>query len=63
MKLLKEQAITMKQPDEMNAQLDSLMAEIEHTEDTVTALESSFDTLFDRELRAAEEEQKRLQSE
>lgn len=63
MKLLKEQAITMKEPDEMNAQLDSLMAEIEHTEDTVTALESSFDTLFDRELRAAEEEQKRLQSE
>ncbi len=63
MNLLKEQAITMKEPDEMNAQLDSLMAEIEHTEDTVTALESSFETLFDRELRAAEEEQKRLQSE
>ncbi|MCB2204146.1 hypothetical protein KQI65_05305 [bacterium] len=62
MQLLKEQAITMKEPDEMNAQLDSLMSEIEHTEDTVTALESSFETLFDRELRAAEE-QKRLQSE
>ncbi len=63
MNLLQEQAITMKEPEEMNAQLDSLMSEIEHTEDTVTALESSFDTLFDRELRAAEEEQKRLQSE
>ena len=62
MKLLKEQAITMKEPEEMNAQLDSLMGEIENTEHTVVALESSFETLFDRELRAAEE-QKRLQSE
>jgi uncharacterized protein YjcR len=60
MKLLKEQAITMKEPEEMNAQLDSLMAEIENTEHTVTALETSFDTLFDRELRAAEEEQRRI---
>ncbi|GEM_PF-1404285 len=62
MQLLREQAITMKEPDEMNAQLDTLMGEIETTEHTVTALESSFDSLFDRELRAAEEEQKRLES-
>ncbi|MBN1448942.1 MAG: hypothetical protein JXA28_13515 [Bacteroidetes bacterium] len=62
MQLLKEQAITMKDPEEMNAQLDSLMGEIETTEHTVTALESSFESLFDRELRAAEEEQKRLES-
>lgn len=46
----------------MNAQLDSLMAEVEHTEQTVTAIEASFDTQFDRELRAAEEEQRRLQA-
>ncbi|PLX31333.1 MAG: hypothetical protein C0600_05955 [Ignavibacteria bacterium] len=62
MKLLKEQALTMKDPEEMNAQLDSLMAEVEHTEQTVTAIEASFDTQFDRELRAAEEEQRRLQA-
>jgi hypothetical protein len=63
MNLLKEQALTMKEPEEMNAQLDSLMAEIEHTENTVTAIESSFDVSFDRELKAAEEEQRMLQSE
>ena len=62
MQLLREQAITMKNPDEMNAQLDSLMGEIETTEHTVTALESSFENLFDRELQAAEQEQQRLQS-
>ena len=62
MQLLREQAVTMKEPDEMNAQLDTLMGEIETTEHTVTALESSFDSMFDRELRAAEEEQKRLES-
>lgn len=62
MKLLKEQALTMKDPEEMNAQLDSLMAEVEHTEETVTAIESSFDAQFDRELKAAEEEQQRLQA-
>ncbi len=48
--LLKEQAITMKEPEEITAQLDSLMSEIENTESTVTAIETSFDLAFDREL-------------
>lgn len=48
--LLKEQAITMKEPEEISAQLDSLMGEIENTESTVTAIETSFEFAFDREL-------------
>ncbi len=52
--LLKEQAITMKEPEEMTAQLDTLMGEIENTESTVTAIETSFELAFDRELKSAE---------
>ncbi|MFA6233382.1 MAG: hypothetical protein WC824_04220 [Bacteroidota bacterium] len=48
--LMKEQAITMKEPEEITAQLDSLMGEIENTESTVTAIETSFELAFDREL-------------
>ncbi|MFZ1729713.1 MAG: hypothetical protein WBQ23_06590 [Bacteroidota bacterium] len=51
--LLKEQAITMKEPEEITAQLDSLMGEIENTESTVTAIETSFEFAFDRELAAS----------
>ena len=53
MLLVKEQAITMKEPEEMSAQLDSIMNEIEHTESTVAAIETSFDLAFDRALEAA----------
>lgn len=52
--LLKEQAITMKEPEEMTAQLDTLMGEIENTESTVSAIETSFELAFDRELKSAE---------
>lgn len=54
--LIKEQAITMKEPEEMTAQLDSLMDEISHTEDTVTAIETSFELAFDRELEQAQKQ-------
>jgi hypothetical protein len=52
--LLKEQAITMKEPEEMTAQLDTLISEIENTESTVSAIETSFELAFDRELKSAE---------
>lgn len=51
--LIKEQAITMKDPEEMTAQLDALMDEVAHTEDTVTSIETSFELAFDRELEQA----------
>lgn len=53
MLLVKEQSITMREPEEMSAQLDGLMNEIEHTESTVAAIETSFDLAFDRELAAS----------
>ncbi|MBE0645430.1 MAG: hypothetical protein IH600_15205 [Bacteroidetes bacterium] len=51
--LLKEQSITMKEPEEITAQLDSLMGEIENTESTVSAIETSFELAFDRALNAS----------
>ncbi len=56
--LLKEQSITMKEPEEMTAQLDSLMGEIENTESTVTAIETSFELAFDRALNAESAKEK-----
>ncbi|MDX9758785.1 MAG: hypothetical protein RBU27_06455 [Bacteroidota bacterium] len=52
--LMKEQAITMKEPEEISAQLDSLMGEIENTESTVSAIETSVEVAFDKELRKLE---------
>jgi len=54
MALLKEQALTMRRPEEMTEQLNTLMGEIEVTEHTVSSLEASFENLFDRELDEAE---------
>ncbi|MBR9974958.1 MAG: hypothetical protein KFF77_05210 [Bacteroidetes bacterium] len=53
MLLVKEQSITMREPEEMTAQLDGIMTEIEHTESTVAAIETSFDLAFDRALAAS----------
>ncbi|HOJ02692.1 MAG TPA: hypothetical protein PK916_01705 [Bacteroidota bacterium] len=55
MVLLKEQALTMRRPEEMTEQIDRLLGDIGTTESTVSAIESSFAGLFDRELRDAEE--------
>ena len=54
--LMKEQAITMKEPEEITAQLDSLMGEIENTESTVSAIETSVEVAFDKQLRKLEAE-------
>lgn len=52
--LMQEQAITMKEPEEITAQLDSLMGEIENTESTVSAIETSVEVAFDKQLRNLE---------
>jgi ribosome-associated translation inhibitor RaiA len=55
MGLLRDQALTLRDPGEMTAHLDGFLTEVEVTEQTVSALESSFAALFDRELKQAEE--------
>jgi hypothetical protein len=55
MGLLRDQALTLCDPGEMSAHLDGFLIEVEVTEQTVSALESSFSALFDRELKQAEE--------
>lgn len=57
-KLMKEQSQTMRDPTELTGHVDSMLHEIEVTEQTVAELESSFAVIFDRELE--KEEQKRL---
>lgn len=52
--LLREQAVTMRDPEELTGRLDALIGEIEATEKTVSDLEASADLLFDRALRDAE---------
>jgi hypothetical protein len=56
MGLLREQAVTMRDPEELTGRLDALIGEIEATEKTVSDLEASSDLLFDRALRAAEQQ-------
>jgi len=56
-KLLKDQAVSMKDSSEITGQLDILMSDIELTEQTVSELEGSFSALFDRQLREAEQKQ------
>jgi hypothetical protein len=55
MGLLRDQALTLRDPEEMTSHLDGFLTEVEVTEQTVSALESSFTSFFDRELRQAEE--------
>ncbi len=55
MGLLRDQALTLRNPEEMTGHLDGFLTEVEVTEQTVSALESSFASLFDRELKQAEE--------
>ncbi len=59
--LLKEQSLTIKDPDELTGQIDSLMLEVEMTEETVREIESNFSQMFDRELEASRSPEK-LQS-
>ncbi len=59
-KLLNSQAVSMKQPEEVNSQLDSIFAEIEVSEATIAELDGSYES-FDKELEKAEQ-QKRLES-
>jgi hypothetical protein len=55
MGLLRDQALTLRNPEEMTGHLDGFLTEVDVTEQTVSALESSFTSLFDRELKQAEE--------
>ena len=55
MGLLRDQALTLSRPEEMTERIDDFLDEVAVTEQTVSALESSFATLFDRELKQAEE--------
>lgn len=49
-RLLSTQAVTISKPEEMTAQLDSILSEVEVTESTMDELQSSMMDLFDKEL-------------